>query len=290
MTPDLHPPTDQPDDELRAALGTVSRWPASTVCVAVVGPEGVTASRGPVDQTFALASVTKLITSYACLIAIEEGTLTLDQPAGPPRATVRHLLAHAAGYGFDTGVMTAPGQRRIYSNTGFSVLADHLAAQAAMTAVDYVTEAVLVPLSMAATDLGEGDLAAGARSTMADLARFAGELLSPTLVSPATLGEATTVQFDGLDGVLPGFGQQSPNDWGLGFELRDHKHPHWTGSRCSSSTFGHFGGAGTFLWVDPTIGRALACLTDEPFGPWATTAWPTLTDAVIAALPHPDHG
>ena len=71
-------------------------------------------------------------------------------------------------------------------------------------------------------------------------------------------------------GVLPGFGRQEPNDWGLGLELRDHKFPHWTGSHNSERTFGHFGRSGTFLWVDPEPGIALACLTDLEFGEWAT--------------------
>jgi CubicO group peptidase (beta-lactamase class C family) len=76
-----------------------------------------------------------------------------------------------------------------------------------------------------------------------------------------------------------------PNDWGLGFELRDAKRPHWTGERNSERTFGHFGGSGTFLWVDPDADVALACLTDEDFGPWALAAWPKLSDAVLAQDP-----
>ena len=90
------------------------------------------------------------------------------------------------------------------------------------------------------------------------------------------------MQFPGLTGVLPGFGRMEPNDWGLGFELRDGKHPHWTGSRNSPATFGHFGRSGTFLWVDPERRVALGVLTDEPFGDWAVAAWPALSDAVLA--------
>ena len=70
---------------------------------------------------------------------------------------------------------------------------------------------------------------------MADLAAFAGELLRPALVSQQMHAEATDVQFPGLDGVLPGFGVQRPNDWGLGFEIRDAKSPHWTGSANSGA-------------------------------------------------------
>jgi CubicO group peptidase (beta-lactamase class C family) len=103
-------------------------------------------------------------------------------------------------------------------------------------------------------------------------------------VAPETLAEATSVQFPGLDGVLPGFGRQAPNDWGLGFELRDAKSPHWTGTRNSPRTLGHFGRSGTFLWVDPDADLALGCLTDRAFGEWAADAWPRLSDAALAEV------
>ena len=74
-----------------------------------------------------------------------------------------------------------------------------------------------------------------------------------------------------------------PNDWGLGFELRNAKAPHWTGGRNSPRTFGHFGGSGAFLWVDPESDTALACLTDLDFGPWALAAWPRLSDDVLGS-------
>src|SRR6266511_4005606 len=90
------------------------------------------------------------------------------------------------------------------------------------------------------------------------------------------------VAFSGLAGVLPDFGRFEPNDWGLGFELRDAKEPHWTGGGNSPRTFGHFGGSGTFLWVDPEAGLALACLTGRNFGEWAKETWPRLSDAVLA--------
>lgn len=83
-----------------------------------------------------------------------------------------------------------------------------------------------------------------------------------------------TVQYPGTKGVLPGYGHQNPNDWGLGFEIRDGKSPHWTGSASSPRTFGHFGQSGTFLWIDPDAALACVSLTDRAFGPWAVEAWP----------------
>jgi CubicO group peptidase (beta-lactamase class C family) len=130
----------------------------------------------------------------------------------------------------------------------------------------------------------EGSAGSGASGTVADLLELARELQAPRRIAAETLAEATMVQFPGLVGVLPGFGRQDPNDWGLGFELRDGKSPHWTGARNSPATYGHFGRSGTFLWVDPEAGLALGCLTDLAFGDWAADAWPRLSDAVVASL------
>jgi CubicO group peptidase (beta-lactamase class C family) len=214
------------------------------------------------------------------LIAAEEGVVDLDEAAGPPGSTVRHLLAHASGLSFDTGPPIAkPGQRRIYSNTGFEAVAAHVEAAAEMPFEEYLRAAVLEPLGLGA-EL-RGSPAAGLTGSLDDLLRFGAELQRPILIAPETLAEATSVQFPGLVGVLPDIGRMEPNDWGLGFELRDAKSPHWTGTRNSPRTFGHFGGSGSFLWVDPEAGLALAELSDLDFGPWALEAWPKLSDAVL---------
>jgi CubicO group peptidase (beta-lactamase class C family) len=267
------------------SVRTVADWPVDRVAVAVVAADGrVLGEHGPMDHEFPLASVTKLLTAYAVLIAVEEGALEWDQPAGPDGSTVRHLIAHTSGLAFNEHrVVAAPGTRRLYSNAGFEVLADTLAAASGIEFPDYLDEAVCQPLGLKSTRL-TGSAGAGGVSTCADLSRFADELQSPNLVSTATFGQATTVAFPGLSGVLPGLGHQKPNDWGLGFELRDHKSPHWTGASSSPETFGHFGQSGTFLWVDPAAKAACVALTDRDFGDWAKTAWPAFTDAVLAEL------
>jgi len=224
--------------------------------------------------------VTKLATSIAVLVAAEEGIVDLDEPAGPPGSTLRHLLAHASGLAFDAGPPIArPGQRRIYSNHGFDVAAALVGERAGMpfdVYFQHVWSGTGIRL--------EGPAGSGASGTAGDLGLLAGELLAPERLAPETLAKARTVQFPGLDGVLPGFGRQSPNDWGLGLELRDGKQPHWTGERCSPQTFGHFGRSGTFLWVDAVAGVALGVLTDLAFGSWAAEAWPRLADDVLAEL------
>ncbi len=265
------------------ALESAAGWGAATWAAGTVRAGGETATAGDGEHRFALASETKLLTSLACLVAVEEGTTGLDDPAGPPGATVRHLLAHAAGYGFDgPDPIARPGRRRIYSNTGYEVLARHLEAAAGMPFARYLDEAVSQPLGLAATTL-DGSPAAGATAPLGDVLRLGRELLAPTVVAPATLAEATSVQFPGLAGVVPGIGSMDPCDWGLGPELRDGKSPHWTPTTSSPRTFGHFGAAGTFLWVDPAAGVACAGLGDRAFGPWALDAWPAFGDAVLAA-------
>lgn len=264
-------------------LGLVDAWPARNVAVSVLAEGVEVAARGDRGHGFRWASVTKLLTAYAALIAAEEGVVDLDEPAGPAGATVRHLLAHASGLPFDGWAPVAqPGTRRIYSNAGFETLAEHVAARAEMPFRVYLEEAVLRPLGIAA-ELRESP-AAGLWGTLGDLVRFALELLAPRLVAPETLAEAVSVQFPGLDGVLPGYGRFEPMDWGLGFELKTSKTPHWTGRLTSPRTFGHFGGSGTFLWLDPERRIACACLTDLEFGEWAKVAWPPLADAVVRTL------
>jgi len=80
-----------------------------------------------------------------------------------------------------------------------------------------------------------------------------------------------------------GFGRQSPNDWGLGVELRGHTSPHWTPAGLSPRAFGHIGQSGAFLWVDPSRGLGLVAATDTAFGPWAAQAWPRTSTRVLTS-------
>src|SRR6267154_5405640 len=98
------------------ALRQVDGWPSEHVALAVIGT--AEAEHGDLGRVFEWASVTKLATAVTVLVACEEGIVDLDEPAGPPGSTVRHLLAHASGLPPDGTVPTAPpGSRRIYSNT-----------------------------------------------------------------------------------------------------------------------------------------------------------------------------
>lgn len=268
-------------NDIDAVLETIDTWRADHAAVAVVGPDGVIAQHGDADHRFRWASVTKLATSLAVLSAADDGLVDLDEAAGPPGSTARHLLAHASGLPFEgESILAKPGTRRIYSNTAFDLLGALLAERSGRPFSVVLAERVLGPLGMVDTELVTRP-SEGLHGPLGNAAALAGELLRPTLVEPAVADAARTVQFPGLKGVLPGVGSFDPLDWGLGFELRDGKTPHWTGTTNSTGTFGHFGGAGTFIWVDPAIDRALVCLTDREFGSWALAAWPRLSDAVI---------
>lgn len=267
-----------------ASLAQVISWPAEHAAAAVVGPAATRARIGDGEHVFRLASISKVMAAYAILIAVEEGSLALDDPAGPPGATVRHLLCHAAGCGFESGapVVAAPGKRRIYSNEGFDRLAAHLERVTGIAFADYLAEAVFAPLGMKHAEL-RGSVSAFVFANLDDVERFARELLRPTLIAADTHHEMTSVQFPDLAGVLPGFGRFTPLPWGLGVEIKGAKSPHWSGALTSPRTFGHFGGSGTFLWVDPARDLALVALSDREFGEWALRSWPALGDAVVAA-------
>jgi CubicO group peptidase (beta-lactamase class C family) len=242
------------------SLRAIDGWGASFAAAGVVRAEGVVDTYGPRDRDVRWASVTKLLTGLAALVAVEEGVVELDE-------RLRRLLSHAGE------------RRRTYSNEGIEAAAQLVAAAAEMPWDDYFREAVVVPLGLRGSL--QGSPASGYVGPLDDLLALGRELLAPTLVAPETLAEATETQFPGLDGVLPGWGRQEPNDWGLTFELKHGKSPHWMGSLTSPRSFGHFGQRGTFLWVDPELGIACGVLTDRDFGEWAKAAWPPFSDSVV---------
>jgi CubicO group peptidase (beta-lactamase class C family) len=261
------------------ALRQIDGWPVQFAAAGVVKAGGAPITQGDASRVVRLASVSKPVAALAMLVAAEEGVVDLDEQAGPPGSTVRHLLAHASGLPFEGETPIAPpGRRRIYSNEGFRVLGARLAERAEMTFADYVRAAVCEPLGIGLDP--EGDPGSGMQASLHDVLTFAAELLTPRLVTDETAAEMTSVQFPGLSGVLPDWGRFDPLDWGLGVQLNT-RPPSWMGAKTSPRTFGHFGGSGTFLWVDPEARVACVALTNREFGDWAKQAWPALSDAVL---------
>jgi len=269
--------------DLSAAWQLADTWPVDRSSIAVVHSGGVD-THGDVSFRQRIASLSKPLAAWAVLIACEEGSISLDDAVGQTGCTVRHLLAHAGGYPF-LGVQPVgrPASKRIYSNTGFDMLAEHVEHATGIAFVEYLDDAVFAPLGMFNSAL-EGSCAKDVHSTIDDLVLFVQELRSPTLIARETYLEAVQPVFPELSGVLPGIGTMDPCPWGLGVEIRGHKSPHWTGSRNSASTFGHFGGIGTFMWVDPVADVACVMTAEREFDEWGLEYWPPFSDAVLASL------
>lgn len=271
-------------------LTLVETWPVENVAAAVVIDGALMAARGPTARSFRLASIAKTITAWAALIAVEEGIIDLDTAVAPDvnPATLRHLLSHAGGYPFDgPDPIVSIERKRIYSNTGIEVAARAVSAAADMPFEEYLRFGVLEPLGMASTEL-RGSPAHAMWSNVDDLTKFMAEVMAPTLLSRDMAASAIRPHFPSLGGIVPGVGRFDTCPWGMGFEVRGDKSPHWTGSRNSAAAVGHFGGSGTVMWIDEvavpdhTIG--LVALTDRPFDEWSTEAlrlWPQLSDAVL---------
>src|SRR5256885_7873017 len=83
-------------------------WPVNQVSAGVTDSARTLALAGDPEWLTRIASVSKLLAGMAALVAVEEGTVDLDEPAGPEGSTVRHLLAHASGLAFDGGAILAP--------------------------------------------------------------------------------------------------------------------------------------------------------------------------------------
>lgn len=266
------------------ALDLAAAWPVPAVSAAVMRGDTVVATIGDVDRVQRLASLSKPMATWAILVAIEEGVLNLDQPIGQPGCTLGHLLAHAGGYPF-TGddPISSPETTRIYSNTGFELAARALEPATGIAVADYLAEAVFVPLGMTATEL-RGSAAYGVHSDLSDTCRFVAEVVEPTLIHAPTAADARRTHYPELAGIVPGVGRYADCPWGLGFEVRGDKQPHWTGTLNSPRTVGHFGGSGTMFWIDPDVDLAVIALADRPFDEWGSSAlagWTAMSDAVI---------
>lgn len=265
-----------------ALTDIVSGLAPSTIATGVTSSASTASTHGPVDEVLPLASVTKPLAAYAVLVAVDQGRVALTDDVTGDGRTVRHLLAHASGLPPTAGGPTTDVEkRRIYSNHGFDLLGQHVEDAVARPFAAWLRTQVLVPLSMHDTAL-DGSPAKDGDSTLGDLLGFARELLEPTLLAPDLAEELATPQWPELGGVLPGYGRQEPNPWGLGFEIRDGKTPHWTHDDLPPATFGHFGQSGSFLWVSRDDDLAGVFLCDEPFGQWAVDSWPDVTRAQLA--------
>lgn len=310
------------------------------VAAAVVTEDGISerrfAGRAQAGSLFALASLTKPLVAAACVVAAAEGALDLDQPVAehlpdyrtPSKQaiTARHLLSHASGLPesdrsgappLEVEPVAGLAQRRIYSNEGYAVLGELLAAAAGMPHAAYVAAALFEPLGMDAV-LGlpeaeggravevrepglagpgvalfnswewrrRGTAAGGGFATLDAYARFVQLLLArgrPLLAEP-DFADMAAVQFPGIPGGIESFLTWPVADWSLGCDVRDRKTPHWAGARTSPSTLSHFGASGTLFFADLEAGVGLVCLASRgTYSGWPLRpgVWPDLCDRVL---------
>ena len=263
------------------ALDGVADWPVDAAAVGVVrwdptaAPEPATRARrwspATPDRAFPWASVTKPATALAVLVAVEEGTLGLDEPGrapgidgAPPPGPRLGPRARARAAGRATGRPADLLERRLRT-----------AGRAAGVRRRACRSPTTCPRGSWSRWAWPGPTRRPVRPGRApppgSPARWptcwpsAGEWARPDPGQPDHLAPGHAVQFPGLAGVLPGFGPFDPCDWGLGVEVRGGKHPHWTGPPNSPATYGHFGQSGSFLWVDPVAGVLCCGLADRPF-------------------------
>jgi CubicO group peptidase (beta-lactamase class C family) len=120
---------------------------------------GVRLARGdePVgaETRFPLASLTKPLTAAACMCAVEEGLVELDEEVRDG-FSLRHLLSHCSGLAADSAALDGPlldppGTYRRYSNAGYALAARLVETTAEMPFRDYLRAAVLDPLGMDAS-------------------------------------------------------------------------------------------------------------------------------------------
>jgi len=254
-------------------------WPGEPVVVVSAWRDGdwhTLASRGDLDEVRPWASVTKLATALAAAREVDEGRADLRDVVVGDDITLAHLLSHSSGLGFEEGdPVLAVASRRVYSNYGIDLAAARLATRADVAT--WLLERVLGPLSMSSTRL-VGRASEGLVGSTRDLATFAREWVTPTLI-PAQRRDLTVTPFlPDLVGVVPGFGRFSPCPWGLGVEVRGEKH-HWMGDWPAPS-FGHFGRSGALALMNVDEGLCVVATSSVAFGPWARDAWPTWTSTM----------
>jgi CubicO group peptidase (beta-lactamase class C family) len=273
---------------------------------------------------FALASLTKPLVAAACMVALEEGLLDLDAAVRDGFALRHLLSHCSGlpepGLRWQEQPEYPPGTQRWYSNAGYVQAARLLEDASGMSCAAYLRDAVLAPLGMdAALGLDPADAARTAKvwqpgrygedelfnserfrrdappqSGAFASARAYGRLLScllaggssggVALLAAETVEEMLAPQFGPLPGGVNGVGEWPDLCWGLGFDVRGRREPHWAGNSLRARAASHFGASGTLAWLDPERGLGLVVLANRgSYTGWWRAPWAALGSAVTAA-------
>lgn len=135
------------------------------------------------ETVFEIGSVSKQMTAAGIMLLVQDGKVSLDEkisrylpntPEAWSSVTVRHLLTHTSGVKSYTSLggfalserMTiddfikklsphplefTPGERNIYSNSGFNLLAYIIETQSGKKYMDFMRERIFIPLGMTKT-------------------------------------------------------------------------------------------------------------------------------------------
>ena len=270
------------------------------------------------DDRLALASLTKPAIALACVEEIDLDTpCRALVPEAVCTATLRDLLSHQSGLPADSAaarrVQLEPAAgwaevaaaytavepvveartRRIYSNAGYALAALMLERA---TGASYRDLAGVPFDAVGAVEvrepglLGHGEqLFNGARFRALALPQSGGygtargylDLLEAIARQPDMLVN----QGGALPGGVEGFMEWPVCDWAVGMELRDGKHPHWTGDALSPSAATHFGASGTLCLIDPARDLTAVVLANRgTYSGWMLEpgGWPDICAALVA--------
>ncbi|HSR50397.1 MAG TPA: serine hydrolase domain-containing protein [Acidobacteriota bacterium] len=295
------------------------------------------------DTVFDMASLTKVMaTAPAVMILVEEGKIALTDRVrdylpgfehhGKDSIRLIHLLTHYSGLrpdvdldepweGYETAIqlgleehpVAEPGERFIYSDINFFLLAEIVRRVGGMPFEEFCQERMYRPLGMkdtgfnpptdllpriAPTEPHQGDMLrgtvhdpttrrmggvaghAGLFSTAADVARFASMILNEgrldgvRVLSPLAVRAMTRPQSP--------FGK--PHLRGLGFDI-DSPYATLRGDLFEKGSFGHTGFTGTSLWIDPKTQTSVILLTSRlhPDGRGSVVSLRKKVASVVAA-------
>ncbi|ABU56750.1 serine hydrolase domain-containing protein [Roseiflexus castenholzii] len=242
-----------------------------------------------------------------------------DRSRLPPNATTsEELRTYLAA-----GPIVPPGSKVEYSNVGYGLLGLIIEEVGRQSFASFMHERVFAPAGLRDTWLAPpedlfprivhvgGTLDPGSPTerfnsaharrqthpagsvlaTARDVARFfqvvlnGGAIDGRQVISPVAARLMITNQTPGLRGGIEGFMTWDDCAWGLGFDLRGNKHPHFSGEFTSPATFGHTGISGVFAWADPALDLVCVMLANRTlFDQWNTSRWSRFSTAVVASL------
>lgn len=260
--------------------------------VGVVDPDGELSVFGTVKGRYGFASVTKLLTTQVIADAVASGFVSFDDWVNDEyfnkgQVSLSDLLSHSSGIRPDHLECVAPREKRIYTNEAFELAGNFVMKRLGADFENYAIGDLFeegLGLHLNSTIKMNGSCAHSANGSFEDLLAFAQEIRQPTFLEPQIHSQLVKPYLPELSGVLPGWGNYDRNEFGIGYEIKGDKSPHWTGSKSSPQTYGHFGQSGVFVFHDPVNMITASCVTNHDFGPWSKEAFPKMCDDIYEKI------